>query len=99
MSFVILLCLVLGLAAGGLVFPFYRRRRWVALATGMIVFAGCLVWSLSPVCVPLSQEDVARFSPPVGTRTDTGMVGQRYFQQHEGRWYHCKVRIARLMFF
>lgn len=99
MGFVIILCLALGLCAGGLVLLFYRRQPWVSLATGLIVFAVCLVWSLSPVCVPVSEEDLARFSPPVGSRTQRGMVGQRYFQRHQGRWFHCRVRIARLMFF
>lgn len=99
MGFVIILCLVLGLCAGALVFLVYRRRLWVPLATGMIVFAGCLVWFLSPVCVPISEADVARFSPPIETRTQKGMTGQRFFQRREGKWQHCKVRISRLMYF
>ena len=99
MGFVILLCLVLGLCAGALVFLFYQRRLWVCWAAGMIVFAVCLAWFLSPVCVPISEEDVARFSPPIETRTQKGMIGQRYFQQREGKWQHCKVRISRLLYF
>ena len=99
MSFVIILSMVLGLIAGGAAWLLFRRRAWVPPAIGIVVFAGCLIWSLTPVCRAIANEDLASFDPPIDTRTQTGMVGQRYFQQREGKWFHCKVRIARKLFF
>jgi hypothetical protein len=99
MSFVIGLCMVLGLVAGGLAYLLFRRRVWIPPAVGVLVFAGSLVWFLTPVCVAIPADDLARFNPPIETRTDTGMVGQRYFQQRDGAWFHCKARIARQLFF
>jgi len=99
MSFVIGLCAVLGLVAAGVTYPLFRRRAWVSLTAGIIVFAGSLAWFLTPVCVPIPKEDLANFRPPIETRTETGMAGQRYFQQRGGNWYHCKARIARALFF
>jgi hypothetical protein len=52
-----------------------------------------------PVCVVIAPEDVAGFDPPIETRTQTGLIGQRYFQERGGRWYQCKARIARALFF
>lgn len=99
MSFVIGLCMVLGLVAFGLAYLLFRRRAWIPPAAGILVFAGCLAWFLSPVCVAIPDQDLARFNPPIDGRTETGMVGQRYFQQRDGAWFHCKVRIARQLFF
>ncbi len=99
MSFVIGLCIILGVVAGGLAYPFFRQRVWIPLAVGILVFAGCIAWFLTPVCVAIPDEELANFNPPIDTRTDTGMIGQRYFQQRDEIWFHCKVRIARQMFF
>ena len=99
MSFVIILCLILGLIAGGLTALLARRRAWLSIAVGVIAAAGALVWLLTPVCVAIPDEDLADFDPPIDTRTETGMIGQRYFQQRSGTWYQCKVRIARELFF
>jgi hypothetical protein len=99
MSFVITLFLFLGLVAAGLAYLLFRRRVWVPIAVGFLVFAAGLVWALMPVCRPVAEEDVANFDPPIETRTETGMIGQRYFQQRDRTWFHCKVRIARELFF
>ena len=71
----------------------------MALGVGLAVFAGGAVWLLMPVCVVIAPEDVAGFDPPIETRTQTGLIGQRYFQERGGRWYQCKARIARALFF
>ena len=99
MSFVIGLSIVPAIVAGGLAWLLFRRRVWIPLAVGILVFAGCIAWFLTPLCIAIPDEDLARFDPPIETRTDTGMIGQRYFQQRDGAWYHCKARIARRMFF
>lgn len=99
MSFVVAVCALIALLAGGIAYLLLRRWRWAAAIVAGATFAATLGWFLHPVCVPLSAEDVARFSPPIDTRTDTGMIGQRLFQQRDGGWYQCKTWIARALFF
>lgn len=98
MGFVIVLSAILGVVVFAVSYPFTRRRRWIAPALGLLLFVGSLAWFLTPLCVPMSPEDIARSDPPIETRTDTGMLGQRYFQEIDGVWAHCKVRIARQIF-
>lgn len=98
-GFVLTIGLVLGAVAGGIAAVIFRRRKWIALVIGFAVFAGSIAWLLSPSCVPMSAEDAARFDPPIETRTDTNVLGQRYFQHYGGAWHHCKTRIASEMFF
>lgn len=99
MSFVIGLCAVLGLVAGGVAYLLFRRRLRSPLAASILVFAGGLVWFLTPVCVAIPDEELATFNPPIDTRTATGMAGIRSFQERDGAWFHCKARIARQLFF
>ena len=99
MSFIVGICLFLGLLAGAVAHVLFRRRMWISLTAGLAVIAASFAWFLSPVCVAIAQEDLASFDPPIETRTETGMIGQRYFQQHDGVWYQCKVRMARQLFF
>jgi len=98
-SLVAALSLVLGVIAGGAVFVLFRRRAWLSLAVGFIVSAGAAVWILMPVCVVIAPEDLAGFRPPIETRTDTGLIGQRIFKKRGDNWYQCKTRIARAFFF
>ena len=99
MSLIVGICVVLGLLAGAAAHVAFRRRMWISLTTGLAVIAASAAWFLSPVCVAIAPEDLANFDPPIETRTETGMIGQRYFQQRDGGWYHCKVRMARQLFF
>lgn len=99
MSFVVILSVVLGLLAGGAAWLLFRRRAWIPLAIGIVVFAGCMIWALTPVCRAIADQDLVNFDPPIDKRTETGMIGQRYFQLRDGNWFHCKARIARIMFF
>jgi len=98
-SLVVVLSLVLALIAAGIAYLLVRRRAWVLLGVGLAVFAGTAVWLLMPVCVVIPPEDAARFDPPIEARTDTGLIGQRYFRKRGGSWYQCKTRIARAFFF
>lgn len=99
MSFVIGLCVILGFIVGGFAYLFFRRRVWIPLTAGIVVFFGCLAWFLAPVCIAIPEADLVNFKPPIDTRTETGMIGQRYFQKRDKGWFHCKVRIARQLFF
>jgi hypothetical protein len=56
-------------------------------------------WFLHPVCAAIPPEDLASFVPPIETRTDTDMIGQRGFQPRDGGWFQCKPWIARALFF
>ena len=99
MSLVIGLCIIFGLIAGALAWLLFRRRLWIPLVAGVLVFVGCFAWFLRPLCTVIPAEDLANFHPPINTRTDTGIAGQRYFQQRDGVWFHCKTWIARKLFF
>lgn len=99
MGFAIGLCAVLGLVATGLAYFPFRRRPWISPVAGILVFGASLAWFLTPVCVAVTEEEQANFDPPIATRSQTGMIGQQIFQQRDGRWFHCKVRITRQMFF
>jgi hypothetical protein len=98
-SLVVVFSFLAGLIAAGIAFLLFRRRAWMALGVGFAAFAGAAVWLLMPVCVVIASADVAGFDPPIETRTETGIIGQRYFQERGGRWYQCKTRIAREFFF
>ena len=99
MSLVFTLCITLGIAVGGLGFLLFRRRAWVWLVLGALISVGSAVWFLTPVCVAIPNSELGNFDPPIDARTDTGLIGQRYFQKRDGVWFHCKVRIARQLFF
>jgi hypothetical protein len=51
-----------------------------------------------PVCVPLSDEDVAGMNVPIAERTDRDFY-LRIFQEKDGRWQQCKTWISRAFFF
>lgn len=99
MSFVVVLSCFLSLLVGGTAFFLFRRRRWRAIVIAGIVLIAAPIWFLHPVCVPLSVEDIALFDPPIESRTQTGLTGQRIFQEREGDWFQCKTWIARSLFF
>jgi hypothetical protein len=99
MSFAVGLCIILGLISSGLTFLLFGKRKWTSLAAGCAVIAGSLLWFLSPVCVAIGGADLANFDPPISSRTDTGLIGQRIFQRRDGGWHQCKTRISRQFFF
>ena len=77
----------------------FRRRPWIGLVVGALTLASLLAWFLHPVCKPIAPEDAANFDPPIETREETDMIGQRYFQRRGDGWVHCKTWIAREFFF
>lgn len=95
MSFFLGACFLIVLVIGGVAYLMFRRRRWVALGVAGASLVGLLAWFLHPVCAPLTPDVVALISPSIEARTETGLIGQRIFQQRDGGWYHCKVWIAR----
>ena len=76
-----------------------RPRRYLGLAISAAILAGGLAWLLHPVCVVIPAADLAGFDPPIETRTDTNLIGQRYFQKRGADWHHCKTWIERVFFF
>ena len=76
-----------------------RWRGIVLLAVVAVILAGGLAWLMHPVCVAIPETDLAGFDPPIETRTDTNLIGQRYFQRRGDDWYHCKTWIERAFFF
>jgi hypothetical protein len=71
------------------------RLGWFGLIICTVAVGYC---ALRPVCVPLSNDDVARFPPPIETRTDRDLY-VRVFQFRDGQWYQCKTWLSRQFFF
>jgi hypothetical protein len=70
------------------------RSTWVAV----VLIGLAAVFALSPVCVPLSDEDLAGFTAPIETRADHDFYLQ-VFQRIDGRWHQCKTWLSRQFFF
>ena len=70
-----------------------KRRAYKKLALMGILVLGAIVIALRPVCYPLTDADVAGFSPPIEERHETNFYGLRVFQQRDGRWYGCKAAL------
>ena len=72
-------------------------KRW-RLAAILLVSALFAYLVLRPVCVPLTEQDLAQFTVPIEQRTDRDFYLE-VFQQRDGRWYQCKTWISRQVFF
>jgi hypothetical protein len=72
-----------------------RHVGWIAAVT---VMAAAAAFTLRPVCVPLSPEQLGAFTTPIETRADHDLY-LRVFQQIDGRWYQCKTWLSRQLFF
>lgn len=55
--------------------------------------------ALRPVCVALSDDELAHVNVPVEQRTDRDTYYLRVFQQRDGRWHQCKTWLSRRLFF
>ncbi len=99
MSFVIAILIFIAALVAAVFLLAFRGRPWIGGLAGTATLAVLLFWCLRPDCRVIPEEDLANFDPPIETRTDTGMIGQRIFQQKDGGWYHCKTWIARQFFF
>jgi hypothetical protein len=69
-----------------------------ALIAIILLVCGLVAWTLRPVCVPLSTEDLRGFNVPIEQRTDRDLY-VRVFQQRQGQWYQCKTWLSRQLFF
>jgi len=76
--------------------PRRTRHLFVLLAAALIAGAYLL---FRPVCVPIPEDTLAVFSPPIEERRETTFYGSRIFQQENGQWFQCKTWIARQFFF
>jgi hypothetical protein len=70
--------------------------RAAVIVVAIVVLLG--IAALRPVCVPLTQEDLAGFNVPIEQRTDRDMY-LRVFQQRDGQWFQCKTWLSRQFFF
>ncbi|MGE5384851.1 MAG: hypothetical protein ACM3SV_03085 [Betaproteobacteria bacterium] len=69
-----------------------------SLAVVVLLGLGFVAWSLRPVCVPLSAEDLRGFNVPIEERTDRDFY-LKVFQRRDGQWHQCKTWLARQFFF
>ena len=64
------------------------------LALALLLASGAGWCAFRPVCMPLSDRDLAGFTSPIETRTDRDLY-LRVFQQRNGQWHQCKTWISR----
>ena len=69
----------------------------IAAAFGLLPI-GAPVFSLRPVCRPLSDEDLKSFTTPIEQRTDKDFW-VKIFQKRGDRWFQSKTWISRQFFF
>jgi hypothetical protein len=55
-------------------------------------------FSLCPVCIPLTEEDLRSFNVPIEQRTDRDFY-LKVFQNKDGKWRRCKTWLSRFFFF
>jgi len=73
-------------------------RALLSIILAVCVVCGLLAWTLRPVCVPLSPDDLRGFNVPIEQRTDRDLY-LRVFQQRNGQWHQCKTWLSRQFFF
>ncbi len=76
-----------------------RRRPRLTLVLLAAALAAGAVFLFRPVCVPIPEDALAGFSPPIEERRETTFYGSPIFQQENGQWFQCKTWIARQFFF
>ena len=72
------------------------RLAFVLLAAALIAGA---VFLFRPICVPIPEDTLAVFNPPIEQRRETTFYGTAIFRQKNGQWFQCKTWIARQFFF
>jgi hypothetical protein len=73
----------------------HGQWSWLVFLVAMATLAG---FTLRPVCVALTPEQLAGFTSPISERTDYDMY-LRVFQQRNGQWFQCRTWISRQFFF
>jgi len=68
------------------------------IAIPLLLATGIGYCAFRPVCVPLANEDLAKFAVPIEEREDHDFY-LRIFQLREGRWHQCKTWLSRQLFF
>ncbi len=76
-----------------------RRRARLTLVLLAAALAVGAVFGFRPVCVPIPEDTLASFSPPIEERRETTFYGAPLFRQTDGQWFQCKTWIARQFFF
>ncbi len=76
-----------------------RGRTGLALVLLAAALIGCALFLLRPICVPIPEDMLAVFSPPIEQRRETIFYGSPIFQQENGQWFQCKTWVARQFFF
>lgn len=72
------------------------RVEWIAIP--LVLATGIGYCTFRPVCVPLSNDDLANFTTPIEDRQDRDFY-LRVFQLREGQWQQCKTWLSRQLFF
>jgi hypothetical protein len=64
---------------------------------GLAMFVmAALVFFFRPVCVPLSQDNLASFNQPAKQRMAQRDLYLKVWQEKAGQWFQCKTYFSRL---
>jgi len=74
------------------------KRALITLLAVVASIATVAAFALWPICVPLSDAQLAAFNVPIEQRTDRDLY-LTVFQKRDGRWHQCKTRLSRAFFF
>ncbi len=75
-----------------------RRRMLVTSGIVIVCFLAFSVFLLRPVCVPIGDQTLKRFNPPIDERQDRDSY-MKIFQERDGKWHQCKTWVSRFFFF
>ena len=75
-----------------------RRTRLAFVLLAAALIAGA-VFLFRPICVPIPEDTLAVFNPPIEQRRETTFYGTAIFRQKNGQWFQCKTWISRQFFF
>jgi hypothetical protein len=70
--------------------------RIILVLAVVVMGLGALV--LRPVCVAISDDELAQFTAPIEQRTDRDFY-LKVFQFRGGQWHQCKTWLSRELFF
>lgn len=80
-----------------------RRKMFVTSGIVTPCFLAFSVFLMRPVCVPISDQGLERFNPPIEQRQDRDFY-MKIFQKRDGqngdeKWHQCKTWVSRFFFF
>jgi len=103
MSIALPFLFILLATVGFLLANLLKRKMFVTSGIVIACFLGIVVFLMRPVCVPIGDQSLRRFNPPIEERQDRDFY-MKIFQKRDGqngdeKWHQCKTWLSRFFFF